>query len=196
MSKVIFMVHENGNATLQEDNQVLQEVGASSGLGEAIGTFNKMMKKRKLSYRLGSGFAELLMGCGMKENIGIVGLHVYPTYRGLMCGIPDDDMNKEFITDAEKKASDLFGSPVHTVPPKIMPNPVEMDGGRIFQSPRLPNYTLLVSLETFEIEGDFDGRRLTIVLFADDIYTMPIDQIIGAAIRELNWKEHSQLWGF
>lgn len=196
MSKVIFMVHEDGNATLQEDGNILREVGSSSGLGEAIGAFNKMMKERSLSYRLGSGFAELLMGCGMKDEIAIVGLHVYPTYRGLIVGTPDDDMNNEYIADATKKAGDMFGSPVCVIPPKITQNPVEMEGGRIFQSPRLPNYTLLVSLETFEIEGNFDGRYLTAVLFVDDIYTMPIDQIVGSAIRELNWKEHSQLWGY
>jgi hypothetical protein len=99
MSKTIFMIHENGNATLQEDGNVIREVGASSGLFEAMADFNKMMKKRNLSYRLTSSFTELLTGCGLKDNIAIVGLHISPTYRGLLCGIPDEEMNKEYVSD-------------------------------------------------------------------------------------------------
>jgi len=194
MSKTIFMIHENGNATLQEDSNVIREVGALSGLFEAMADFNKMMKKRNLSYRLTSSYTELLTGCGLKDNIAIVGLHISPTYRGLLCGMPDEEMNKEYIAESEQRAVKQFGSPVYVVQPKIMLNPVELEGGRIFQSPRLPSYTILASLETFEIEGDFDGRMLTIVLFVDDIYSMPIDQIIGSSILELDWKKHSQLW--
>lgn len=182
MSKTIFVVHENGTATLQEDNDIVQEVGASNGLFEAILYFNKLMKKRHLSYRLTSSFKELLIGCELKDKISITGIHICPTYR-------DRIPNEEVVADAEQKAAKHFGLPVHVFHPKTKINKVKFATDDL----RLPCYAIMARLETFKIEGNFDGRKLTIVLFVDDIYSMPIDQIIGSAVIGLDWKKHSQL---
>jgi hypothetical protein len=68
--KVVFVVHENGTATLSVGSEasgtrIVQEVGLSTGLPEACKIFNDMMKKRHLTYRLQSGHAEML-----KEILG------------------------------------------------------------------------------------------------------------------------------
>lgn len=57
-SKVILVIHEDGQATLTIDGWDTL-VGRSSGLDEAIKLFNKTMKTRHLSYRLASGFPEV-----------------------------------------------------------------------------------------------------------------------------------------
>jgi hypothetical protein len=119
----------------------------------------------------------------LQNDIAIAGLYIFPTYRGLLLGTPDEEMDKRLISDAEQKAAKQFGLPVYVVKPDVKLN-------------RLPDYTILAELEMFEIEGDFDGRTLTIVLFVDNIYSMPIDQIIDNNIQELDWKKHSKLWSF
>lgn len=59
MEKVLFIVHENGRATLQVGNTIIQEIDECSGLDKAILAFNDLMASRHLSYRLASGFAEM-----------------------------------------------------------------------------------------------------------------------------------------
>jgi len=127
----------------------------------------------------------------------IVGLYFYPTYRGLLLGCPHDKMNGEFIEDAQKKATDMFQGPTLVIDPKIT---MESSEGIAEEGhpdwPRLPHYTVLVKLETFKPEGDYDGRNLTVVFFADEIYNKSMQDIVYDAVEDVDWKKESNLWSF
>lgn len=129
------------------------------------------------------------------DELRITGVHLYPTYLGLLVGVPDEDMNNDIIGEAKEKAATLYSGPVYLAEPKMTFVLIE-NGTHTYQSPRLPGYTVIADLETFEIEDSYDGRMLTLVFFVDDISKKPIRQIVWEEVQKLDWNAHSKLWRF
>lgn len=135
----------------------------------------------------------------LKENeIRVCQVHIYETYAGLLLGRPNPEINKRIIGEASEKAL-KFGKPVYLIPPVLkypdlpLIDPVQFP---LEAEEYLPSYVVLADLESFASEGNYDGRSLAVVLFADEVFSGSINDIVDNAIKDLNWKEHSRLWLF
>lgn len=129
----------------------------------------------------------------MRNDIYAVRFHVYPSYYGLLVGVPDEEMNSGFIGGAKDTAEKLFGSPVYVKEPEI-----KMTDDTTRPYPRLPSWTIISQLESQVDDIHYDGRTLTHVMFVDDIGTKSISEIVEDAAKELKpeWKQLSKLWAW
>ncbi|MCB1193819.1 MAG: hypothetical protein KDK90_25510 [Leptospiraceae bacterium] len=108
-------------------------------------------------------------------------LELYPSYISLIEGVPDKKYNQELVEKAIEKAREDEEIPVHLIKPKITYNENSI--------PLLPNYTIIVRLETFE---NYFDRELNVVLFVNDISSKPITKIVEEYTKDLDWNNLSK----
>ncbi len=84
-----------------------------------------------------------------------------------------------------------------TGPPVVMLRPPRHD----LRKDRPPKWRINVLLESdVTVDQDDSGRHamegshLTLVFFRNDVFDMPLDDIIALAVAQIEWKHHAQDW--
>ncbi len=114
------------------------------------------------------------------------GLYQWPTYTGVLEGVPNAEMNKSLIDGILGKAKELTHSEhIFLIEPRL--EPMENQGS--FSSgefEKLPGIVCVANLLEQAIKDQYMFSSLTLVWFQDE-YAMPIGKEIEKQIEELDW---------
>lgn len=111
------------------------------------------------------------------------------TYRGLLLGFPNEELNKDIMQSAQTAAYEMNPyRPIHL----IQPNEKEYSE----ENPEyvaIPMHQLIVCLDSNECEYNFDGRHLCVICYTNrDVYRESIEDIVSEFVKDLDWKALSK----
>jgi hypothetical protein len=126
------------------------------------------------------------------EDIWLVELLQYQTYRGLIDGYPTHGLNKALIAQAISTAkSKQFGSkaphlfsPVETTADV----PDEPFCDEDWLRAKLPSITCIASFKSFTVQDPDETHSFAVVIWFQDEFALPIDPTILDVLRRLDWK--------
>ena len=126
-----------------------------------------------------------------------------PTYLTLLAGLPNDYLNVRIIERIRREAETRGDEKIPVF--LIEPEPLEYghrcpeeyrqeQTSRGLATERLPTVTCIAKLLSGSIIGD-DGccSSLTVVWFQDKL-AMPIDPIVEAKLKAIDWDAHARGW--
>lgn len=117
-------------------------------------------------------------------------IYQYPTYDGLLEGLPTRSMNREIIKDAIEVAPKYtHESAVYLLDP--LEQPLTYDGTYPFGQPAtIPLITCMVRLESRQVhqDTDMDYSALTVIWF-QEAYAFPIDVLVLDQIKQIPWSQ-------
>jgi hypothetical protein len=125
------------------------------------------------------------LDCG--RVVGMVGVHVMPTYAGLLEGVPDSKLDAGLIKQSRERVSSLFGErPVHVIPPKTYH--LLTEGRRT--SRWMPPVTYYAWLESGALDGsDNFASELVVIWFGERERETTLFETAKRALRHLAWEE-------
>lgn len=116
----------------------------------------------------------------------IQGLYQWPTYSGMLEGIPSEEMNKRIIDGVIEVAKELtHWDQVYLIDPKIVIRE-NHESHSLEEFVKLPRIACVAKLLGPEIDKQCMFSSLTLVWFQDE-YAMPVDKDIAKQVEELDW---------
>ncbi|CAA6799779.1 MAG: TIGR02996 domain-containing protein [uncultured Sulfurovum sp.] len=119
----------------------------------------------------------------------------HQTYGGLLCGVPNEEMNKEYIEDNMNYALEKMNAEcTYLVPPVSLElDNIDKKIKRYKDAIRLPYITCFAQFESSVLTGDEsnNGSWLTIVWYQDD-FPMPIDDAVLEHIKSIDWESKAE----
>jgi hypothetical protein len=131
-------------------------------------------------------------------NVRLDSLHIGKTYAGMLEGLPTKEQNTRILGDLEKKAAKTFPWGMHK-PVVIQPTIKKTDVSHLskqwqsfYPDPEsLPKFYVFACLDGPETDGKSCGASALLIFFAEDVMSVPLEQVIQDACKDLSWKEVS-----
>jgi hypothetical protein len=118
------------------------------------------------------------LACGRVVHVDA--FSVEQTYAGMLCGVPDKEMNDEIIAAA--LLNEEWGErKTHLIDPVIIP--------RECGTPVLPPCLCKAWLVCHDKNKGGDGSELVVVWFAYAVFDHSLDAVISNAVVDLPWDE-------
>ncbi|HIP12027.1 MAG TPA: hypothetical protein EYG73_04815 [Arcobacter sp.] len=119
----------------------------------------------------------------------------HQTYRSLISGIPNDEMNQSYIENNMRDALEKMNAEcTYLVPPIFLElENIDKSIEEYKDAIRLPYITCFAQFESSVLDGDerSHGSWLTIVWYQDD-YSMPIDDVVLEHIKLIDWESKAE----
>ena len=124
------------------------------------------------------------------KSVSIKGIYQWPTYGGLLEGLPVERINSNIIQNARYTAKRHTGNQTLFMIEPIS-TPIPYEGIYPFGTPTaLPNIICVADLSVAQPARDMNkqGSALTVMWFQND-YAFPIDNDILEKIKEIPWSQ-------
>jgi hypothetical protein len=133
------------------------------------------------------------------REIVLESIYQYGTYSGLLCGVPDEEMNREYIeNNMEYAVEKMSPEGCYLVSPEFLElENVDKRIKRYKDAIRLPYITCFAEFDSSILEGDEenDASWLTVVWYQDE-FAMPIDEGVLEQIKLIDWEREAEGFQF
>jgi hypothetical protein len=123
------------------------------------------------------------------KQVFIESINQFHTYRGLICGMPNERINNDILVSTMKRATeDSFCGKAHLLVPKQ--KPIEIKADRVYKEipMALPEITCISELRYFKTLTNPDRfMSCMCVVWFQDCYAFPIDENIRRQFKSLRW---------
>jgi hypothetical protein len=132
------------------------------------------------------------------KMVRMSGLYQWPTYAGLLEGLPTDKMNERILNEIAEDAKRHipYCDAVYVI--EAEQKPIEYEGKYPFGKPMsLPGIVCVTNLTCSDTVRDknMDASHLTIVWFQEN-YAFPIDVEIREKIMQIPWSKVAEDFGY
>lgn len=138
------------------------------------------------------GSTQFVLASG--RAIELVAIDQFPTYEGLLVGVPTREMNQHMMFELTARYLDPagYGAPLILEPEQT---PIDGSGASSRGTPAaLPGVTCVARFMSDGLEGSGDIWSSLRVIWYQDEFALPIADLAREQIARIDWEGHANRW--